>query len=84
MPKDKCKRCGQCCYLVLRNEFGEPYPTAMPCPYLTEDNLCRVYKNRLKSKVGEGFQCSPREESHFDYEGCPYNTGKPLVINHKL
>lgn len=87
----KCKRCGQCCYLIVPGTiFSGPKPTDIPCQYLIIHNgktTCSIYKKRLGSEVMKGnskIKCSDRKNTPFDYWGCPYNTDKPMVKNHKL
>lgn len=72
---DVCIRCGQCCHLVINNK-----PSNVPCPYLKFDGLqatCTVYNSRLNRPLGKKNRCIPRQNSMFDFEGCPYNTIKP-------
>ena len=45
--------------------------------------LCRVYKKHLgkllfKDKKGIKYVCIMRKNNTHDYEGCPYNTEKPM------
>ncbi len=39
---------------------------------------CRVYNVRLDKIVYKGIMCRERSETIFDYEDCPYNTGKEI------
>lgn len=80
---DKCLCCGQCCYIIGTDDKGRQFPTDIPCQYL-KNNLCAVYAERLNKDCGHGNRCREVSRRAFDYENCPYNTGKPLVINHKL
>jgi len=81
--EDICKRCGLCCFLIIDEK-----PTDKPCPFLQiyEDGTthCKVYRrNRVRRKIGKDGKrkliCTMRINSPFDYEGCPYNTNKPIV-----
>ena len=78
-----CLRCGQCCYLIVDKK-----PTDIKCKHLVKSpngkTLCRIYTHRLYTKLGHGNICGPRSGTDFDYEGCPYNTNKPLVKNRRL
>lgn len=45
--------------------------------------LCRVYKTHLgrvlhDNKDGTVQVCKLRKDGNYDYEGCPYNTDKPM------
>lgn len=70
---DKCLRCGKCCYY-----------NGIPCRYLRFNKdgttYCKIYKRRLGAETGTapGHVCTTRKNSPYDYEGCPYNTGKPI------
>ena len=44
--KDKCKRCGKCCYLTFVFNNGDTMNTKTRCQFLTEENLCSIYNNR--------------------------------------
>ena len=44
--KDKCKRCGKCCYLTFVFNNGDIMNTKTRCQFLTKNNLCSVYDNR--------------------------------------
>ena len=77
----KCKRCGLCCYKIIVVD-GVLTPTHIPCQYLIFKNkkaFCTIYKERLIRDMGDGNKCILRKDSLFDYEGCPYNTNKPLI-----
>ena len=71
-----CKRCGQCCYYL--NHEGK----LLKCPQLiqisTKISMCRIYKHRIGYKITEQLSCGFRYMIDYDYEGCPYNTGKPM------
>lgn len=63
--------CGKCCHI-----------NGVPCPYLIFKDgktKCSVYKTRLRRKVLGG-ECMMRKDTPFDYEGCPYNTNKPIKM----
>jgi len=76
----ECQRCGKCCHFIDENN------QLRKCRYLIKlpsgKTLCRVYRNRFKvtiAKVGDKVaKCLMRKDSPFDYEGCPFNTNKPL------
>lgn len=59
--------------------------TSTPCPNLVflPDGLtkCKVYnRNRVGRNIGMGNKCILREDSPFNYPGCPLNQdGKPMV-----
>ena len=63
----ECLRCGQCC--------GN-------CPYLMRlengKTACLIYEKRLGTVIGMGYHCGLRSETEYDFEGCPYNSGKPI------
>jgi hypothetical protein len=76
-----CKRCGLCCYIEIDGK-----PSNKKCRHLvilkSGRTLCRIYtnlKNRLGKDLGSGNACVSRKDSPFDYEGCPYNTDKPII-----
>jgi hypothetical protein len=48
--------------------------------------LCRIYndKRRLKKDIGAGNQCNEREKVRWDYEGCPLNAGRILILDEEL
>lgn len=76
-----CKRCGLCCHSIKGGELKDK------CTYLIKVGsitACRIYSNRHKrrwrDKEGKNHYCMKREESPFDYPGCPYNKGLPLAI----
>lgn len=73
MNKPVCKRCGKCCYLQTKD--GEY--TTTKCKYLViignGMTSCRIYKNRLGTKLDEYNTCMPRESINKNIEGCPYN-----------
>lgn len=95
LPKmmDKCKRCGQCCYIFTRASiFKRAEPTNIPCQYLIFNKdgttTCSVYEDRKKKDLHPEHSfmvCGERKSAPFDYWGCPYNTGKkPMVKDHKI
>jgi len=77
-----CKRCGDCCHLYIDGQ-------KIPCRFLIKlksgKTLCRIYKKkqRVGSVIafykGKKYFCSSRENSTYDYKGCPYNNGKPII-----
>lgn len=81
-----CLRCGKCCYVP---KYEDPeIPTCLtswgPCKHLVRlksgKTVCRVFHTRLGTKIDERHVCVLREESNFDYEGCPFNTDKPIRL----
>lgn len=70
-----CKRCGKCCKIFIDGK-----PSDLDCMYLIRfksgRTLCRIYNERLGKKLQHNNVCIMREQSRFDYEGCPYNNGK--------
>jgi len=71
--KDKCLRCGKCCY------FPQRFGLWAPCRYL-RDGYCAIYKKRLGKMIGYGMVCTKREDVHYNIPGCPYN--RPEWPNH--
>ena len=72
-----CLMCGQCCHVLLKDG------SIKKCRHLVHlkngKTLCRVYKKRLGVRiVGEWF-CNWRVDTTFDFEGCPFNTNKPVL-----
>jgi hypothetical protein len=70
-----CKRCGNCCHYVKDGRVKS-------CSQLVKigkKTACRIYRNRLGYKVDEGVHCANRKDVPFDFPGCPYNTGKPMM-----
>jgi len=43
-----CSRCGGCCYEKEEQPDGRVLYLDVPCPQLTENNMCRVYDRRLE------------------------------------
>lgn len=76
--KKKCLRCGQCCFFLVDNVVRR-------CRFLVSlpsgKTLCRVYNGRKGHTIYRGetktILCVECEELPFDFEGCPFNTGKP-------
>ena len=67
----ECKRCGKCCET---EGFGE-------CPHLVrlgDITMCDIYPVRLGAHIAMGYHCGLRSETKYDFEGCPFNTGKPI------
>lgn len=79
----ECKKCGQCCYLVVNGE-----PTDTPCERLKfkpdGTTYCDIYKDRIGTDLGYKYKCVYRKHGIFDYWECPYNTNKSMVKNHKV
>lgn len=86
--QNTCKRCGKCCYIYLPDK--EP----IKCRWLLKLNAhnghngkktyCRIYKNRIGQRCSlepalKEYKCTPRAAIPWDYEGCPLNTGKPII-----
>lgn len=71
--KDKCLRCGQCCYYTLNG-------IKKKCRYLIGGKItsCRIYKNpkRTGIKIDDGIYCTPRSLDKRILIGCPHNEGK--------
>lgn len=66
----QCLRCGKCCH----------FENGKPCPHLIFEKgitRCRIYKTRLGTRIGNNV-CTMRANTKYDYEGCPYNTSKPI------
>ena len=73
-----CLRCGQCCCVPTGD--GD---RVVPCEFLVnlgagKGTSCKIYDVRLGKDIGFGMKCGMRENTGFDFEGCPYNSGKPL------
>ena len=75
MVHDLCLRCGKCCHYVIDN-------TVKRCRFLVDcldgTFICRIYSRRIGHRIEGPVICMYRRMSPFDYEGCPYNTDKPL------
>ena len=81
IKQTRCKRCGQCCYLVLGDKVKK-------CKWLLKLGNgiyhCRIYVHQSRFKVsigeidGKKFYCVPRELSPYDFKGCPYNSNKEI------
>jgi len=71
----QCLRCGKCCH--YRDKEGK----VKACRYLIcigSKTHCRIYRGRLGVQIYPGLWCCPRSLCLVDFEGCPYNSGKPL------
>ena len=70
----KCKNCGKCCKIDNGKRF---------CRFLIEiekdKTFCTIYPIRLGVETEKGFHCGYRKDTKFDFEGCPYNTDKPII-----
>ena len=75
-----CKRCGLCCYYIIDGKLKK-------CKHLVTlksgSKVCRIYPRRLGKVLdvkdnGQKVMCMLRKNSYYDYEGCPYNTDKPM------
>ena len=71
-----CRRCGLCCHVKVGLSDGSyVLHPSVTCKYLTPDNLCSIYENRL---MYDDKICFTREEmvnrDHLLPEGCPYST----------
>jgi hypothetical protein len=76
MNEDKCLKCGKCCNYIT------PRKKIMKCRFLDENNLCKVYNDRIGKKISLIFPlsiCIERKNSRYDYKGCPYNTNKIIL-----
>lgn len=83
-----CKRCGMCCFLNIRGRINKNFP----CPHLwiSEDGSwtkCKIWLKRerhireaIPLRIGFNNDCHVRENSKFDFFGCPFNDGKKEVI----
>lgn len=79
--EDKCLRCGKCCH-IIKEDNGKPFLSEETCPYLEKDGdktKCLIYDIRLRTRIMDGFYCRLRCSDDYDYEGCPYNTDRPIV-----
>jgi len=76
-----CLRCGLCCFLKIKQD--DDSIILKPCKHMIRlpsgRTLCRIYKSRLGTDIGYGHQCILRENDKYDYPGCPFNSGKPLL-----
>ena len=64
-----CKRCGQCCYYVLDGKTKK-------CKYLVVHKhltSCRIYRNRLDTKIDENIYCIERKDDKRIFKNCPFN-----------
>lgn len=72
-----CRLCGKCCFYIKEGRLKK-------CKHLVKlksgKTLCRIYtnRNRVGIPLDDGIVCTERKDSFFDYEGCPYNTGKQI------
>lgn len=80
-----CNRCGTCCKLIIKKD-GKEIQSKKDCNFLIRlksgRTLCRIYRNRLGKSIGtKEFpnHCVLRENSAYDFIGCPYNTNKPVI-----
>jgi len=89
-----CIRCGKCCEYIMYKTNGEPYLKRCKhlVRLKTGKTICRMYYKRKLLRTGHGIKvdefmigderkdvfCLWRINGHFDYEGCPFNTDKPL------
>lgn len=80
MQEDKeihCKMCGKCCRYFKGAEVKK-------CKYLiilkNGKCYCKIYwqKDRVGKKLDKGVYCMNRMDSPYDFDGCPYNTNKPI------
>lgn len=87
MNEPRCLRCGKCCHLV---DSVTKRPGIKTCTQLVKlkggRTLCRIYSNkgRLGKDIGAGNQCNHREDIRWDFEGCPYNKDRILVLDLEL
>lgn len=78
--KDKCNRCGQCCYYLLGGNF-------VKCKNLrldAEGSTCMIYGHHLGTEIDVGIFCNSIRDSPFKFYKCPYNDDrkeKLLEIN---
>lgn len=71
MEEKKCQRCGKCC--------GK-------CKFLIKlekSTVCRIYRQRIGTKINDEFACDYRVNTTYDYENCPLNTGKEIYTHDK-
>ena len=65
-----CQRLGKCCHYEYKGVLKK-------CKYLVYlkggKTLCRVYRNRIGKKIGDGNVCTERTRVNKLYDGCPYN-----------
>lgn len=74
MEEIKCLRCGACCHFIHRNKVFK-------CRNLLPNNTCRIYESRIGqhcSIFDKKIRCTDRKTSPFDYQGCTFNSGKPM------
>lgn len=89
----KCLRCGKCCHVI---EDGRVKKCRFLIQLRSGKTLCRKYNTRLGTVIGGdkawGIKvCGQRVKGEWDYDGCPFNTGKlkfpedaKKVYNNKL
>lgn len=82
-PKPKgCQFCGKCCYYKWKGKVKK-------CRHLINNMasnvcLCRIFSSRfnkpieIDTKTKKVVNCMWRKDSVYDYEGCPFNTGKKI------
>lgn len=70
MTEPICLMCGRCCYKIVDGK-------EVKCRYLVKlpngKTLCRIYKTRLGTDIGDGYRCVNRIDVATQYDGCPYN-----------
>ena len=76
---------GKCCHLV---DPVTKRPGIKTCRFLVKLKdgraICRIYRNRLGKKLDDINTCHNREGVKWDFEGCPYNAGRELVLDMEL
>ena len=74
-----CRKCGQCCRVVVRGFDGIRRHTGERCPYLGAlSNLCIVYERRHEQWQGRPFDCLTIDEAikaRSLPNDCPYVQG---------
>ena len=71
--KDKCKKCGLCCYPRKRIGDRIVIDTSERCPFMMTDNSCSIYAERQDTEKTKGRVCLMREQIKLNFPDCPYN-----------
>jgi hypothetical protein len=75
MIKDKCLKCGKCCYYLYKCQL-------VPCKFLNKDNTCTIYDDRIGIIIdidrenGIMYRCMKRNKYKPYIVGCGYNGKK--------
>jgi hypothetical protein len=74
----KCLRCGQCCYGIQNNKPKRCRQLRILKDGTTE---CKVFEHRIGQVICPNWRCNETSKRTLDYDGCPFNSGKPIFKN---